>query len=170
MARVEKSIEVEAPVRPVYNQWTQFEDFPNFMEGVHEVRQLDDKRIEWHASVGGHDKVWQAEIQEQVPDQRIIWRSTTGDENAGVVRFDSLSPDRTRVHLEMSYDPEGFIESVGDKLGVMSRRVEGDLKRFKELMEDRGSATGGWRGEIKNDQAPGGHTMGQPATNRPPDR
>lgn len=161
MARVMKAIEVDVPVRTAYNQWTQFEEFPRFMEGVHEVRQVDDKRLHWRAKVGGKEAEWDAEIQEQVPDEKVIWRATSGSENAGIVTFDPLGAERTRVHLEMSYDPEGFVENVGDMLGFMSRRVEGDLERFKDFIESRGSETGAWRGEIENPDAPGGHTRGK---------
>ncbi|MGE0228168.1 MAG: SRPBCC family protein [Dehalococcoidia bacterium] len=160
MARVEKNIEVAVPVRTAYNQWTQFEEFPRFMEGVKEVRQMDDRHLHWRAEIGGREEEWDAEIQEQVPDQKVIWRNTSGRTNAGMVMFDQLSPDRTRVHLEMSYEPEGAVESVGDALGFVSRRVEGDLERFKEFIESHGTETGAWREEIDNPDAPGGHTRG----------
>lgn len=166
MARVEKAIEVEVPVRAAYNQWTQFEEFPNFMDGVHEVQQLDERRLHWRARVGTKEEEWDAEIREQVPDEKIIWRNTSGSENAGMVTFENLGANKTRVHLEMSYDPEGFVENLGDKLGMMSRRVEGDLKRFKEFVETRGIETGAWRGELENPNVPGGHTRGARA-NRP---
>src|SRR6185295_6746577 len=126
MAKIEKSIEVDVPVTVAYNQWTQFEEFPNFMDGVEEVQQLDDRRLHWCATIGGKREEWDAEIREQLPDQRIIWRNTSGAENAGMVTFDALDPGKTRVHLEMSYDPEGFVESVGDALGFVTRRVQGD--------------------------------------------
>ncbi|MPZ98485.1 MAG: cyclase [Dehalococcoidia bacterium] len=160
MARVEKDIVVNVPLSTAYNQWTQFEEFPQFMEGVHEVRQLDEKRLQWRAEIAGKDQQWEAVIREQVPDQRIIWNSTTGAENAGMVTFDPVDPQQTRVHLEMSYDPEGAIESAGDALGFVTRRVEADLQRFKDFIEERGVATGAWRGEIENPDAPGGHTQG----------
>jgi uncharacterized membrane protein len=160
VARVEKNIEVAVPVRTAYNQWTQFEEFPQFMEGIKEVQQLDDRRLHWRAEIGGHEEEWDAEIQEQVPDEKVIWRNTSGRTNAGMVKFDPIAADRTRVHLEMSYEPEGAVESIGDALGFVSRRVEGDLERFKEFIESRGSETGGWRGEVDNDNAPGGHTQG----------
>ena len=108
METIEKSIEVEAPLSAVYNQWTQFEEFPRFMEGVESVQQMGDRRLHWCATVAGKKKEWDAEIREQVPDEKIIWNSTSGDENAGMVKFDSLGADKTRVHLEMSYDPEGL--------------------------------------------------------------
>lgn len=163
MARVQKSVEVEVPVSTAYNQWTQFEEFPSFMEGVVSVTQLDDRRLKWTAEVGGHEKSWEAEIQEQVPDQKIIWRSLDGDDNAGVVTFEPLGPDSSRIHLEMSYDPNGFVENVGDALGFMSRRVEGDLKRFKEFIENRGSETGAFRETLENSSVPGGFTRGEAA-------
>ena len=148
MAQIEKSIEVNVPVRTAYNQWTQFEQFPQFMEGVEEVRQLDDKRLNWRASIAGKTEEWQAEIVEQTPDKVVAWRSTTGAENGGRVSFASAGADATRITLRLDYDPEGMVESVGDKLGFVSRRVEGDLERFKEFIEGRGSETGAWRGEI----------------------
>ncbi len=149
MASITKSIEVHVPVRTAYNQWTQFEQFPQFMEGVKEVRQVDDTHLLWHAEVGGMDQEWEAEITEQTPDQRIAWYSVSGSENAGVVTFHYISPDVTRVTLQMDYDPEGLLETIGDVLGFMSRRVQGDLERFKEFIEARGSETGGWRGQVR---------------------
>ena len=155
MARVARTIDVDVPVRTAYNKWTQFEEFPRFMEGVEEVRQLDNRRLHWRAKIGGKQQEWDAEIREQVPDQTIIWANTSGKENAGVVRFDQLGPNSTRVHLEMSYDPEGVIENVGDALGFVGRRVEGDLQRFKDFIESRGAETGAWRGELENPSVPG---------------
>jgi uncharacterized membrane protein len=148
MANIEKSIEVNLPVRTAYNQWTQFEEFPQFMEGVEEVRQLDDKRLHWRASIAGKTEEWHAEIVEQTPDMVVAWRSTTGAENAGRVSFAPAGMNATRVTLRLDYDPEGIVESAGDKLGFVSRRVEGDLERFKEFIESRGAETGAWRGEI----------------------
>jgi uncharacterized membrane protein len=148
MATIEKSIDVNVPVRPAYNQWTQFEEFPRFMEGVEHVRQLDDKRLHWKATVGGKTKEWDAEITEQRPDERIAWRSRGGANNAGVVTFHRLSDSTTRVMLQLEYDPEGVVENVGDAVGVVSARVKGDLERFKEFIESRGRETGAWRGEI----------------------
>ena len=150
MARIEESIDVDVPVTTAYNQWTQFEEFPQFMEGVESVEQMGDKRLHWCAKVAGKTEEWDAEISEQIPDKRVAWRSTTGAENAGVVTFHFLESDKTRVTLQMDYDPEGFVETVGDKLGFVSRRVEGDLGRFKEYIEERGAESGGWRGEIKH--------------------
>lgn len=148
MARVEKEIEVNVPVRTAYNQWTQFEDFPHFMEGVEEVHQLDDRRLHWRARVGGRDEEWEAEIVDQVPDRRIAWRATTGAENAGAVLFEPVGDSRTKVTLRLKYEPAGVTEKVGDLLGLVSNRVEGDLERFKNFIEERGRASGGWRGEI----------------------
>ena len=150
MERIEKSIEVACPVRTVYNQWTQFEEFPRFMAGVKEVKQLDDTHLHWHAEIWGKDKEWDAEITEQVPDQCIAWRSTSGDApNAGMVRFEPLSADRTRVRLTMDYEPQGAVENLGDALGVLSARVESTVKDFKKFIESRGAETGGWRGEVR---------------------
>jgi uncharacterized membrane protein len=148
--RIEKSVQVNCPVDVVYNQWTQFEDFPQFMAGVKEVKQIDDTHVRWHAEIWGKDKEWDAEITEQVPDQHIAWRSISGDApNAGAVRFEPLSNDSTRVHLTMEYEPEGAMESIGDALGAMDRRVQSTVDDFKEFIESRGRATGAWRGEVK---------------------
>ena len=148
MAQAVEAIDVEVPVRTAYNQWTQFEEFPQFMEGVEEVQQLDDKRLHWRASIAGKTEEWHAEIVEQTPDMVVAWRSTTGAENAGRVSFAPAGMNATRVTLRLDYDPEGIVESAGDKLGFVSRRVEGDLERFKEFIESRGAETGAWRGEI----------------------
>jgi uncharacterized membrane protein len=152
MAHVEKALEVNVPVRTAYNQWTQFEEFPRFMEGVREVRQLDDKRLRWRAEVAGKDEEWEATITEQIPDQLIAWRSTSGAENSGAVSFRAIDPNRTQVTARIGYDPAGIVETVGDKLGFMERRVAADLDRFKEFIESRGAATGAWRGEIHEGQ------------------
>lgn len=150
MSTITKSIDVHVPVQTAYNQWTQFEEFPRFMEGVREVRQLDDKRLHWRAEVGGKEVEWDATITEQVPDQRIAWQSTNGKDNAGIVTFEQISNDASRINIQMSYDPEGVIENVGDALGAVSHRVEGDLERFKEFIEARGKETGAWRGTIRS--------------------
>jgi uncharacterized membrane protein len=148
MATIEKSIEVNVPVHTAYNQWTQFEEFPMFMEGVKQVRQLDDKRLYWHADVAGKDLTWNSEIVEQVPDKRIGWRSTSGARNDGIVTFHPSGADKTRVTLRLDYEPQGAVENVGSAVGVVDRRVEGDLKRFRDFIESRGQESGGWRGEI----------------------
>jgi uncharacterized membrane protein len=148
MKTIEKSIEVSQPVHVVYNQWTQFEEFPRFMDGVKEVRQLDEKRLHWRADVGGKLEEWDAEIFEQIPDQRIAWRSIGGAKNSGLVTFTPLSPNETKVSLSLHYDPESATEKFGSALGVVNARVSGDLKRFKDFIEERGAATGAWRGEI----------------------
>jgi uncharacterized membrane protein len=149
MSNIEQSVDVNVPVHVAYNQWTQFEEFPRFMEGVEEIRQLDDKRLHWRAKVGGKEKEWDAVITEQIPDQRIAWKNTTGAKNAGVVTFHHISDKTTRVMLQLEYDPEGIIENVGDAVGVVSSRVKGDLERFKEFIERRGSETGAWRGKVE---------------------
>jgi uncharacterized membrane protein len=149
MTDVTKTIDVNVPVRAAYNQWTQFEDFPKFMDGVESVTQLDAQHLHWKARIVGRDEDWNAEIQEQIPDQLISWASTTGKRNAGKVRFEPLDGQRTRVELEMSYDPEGFVENVGEMLGAVTRQVSADLARFKEYVEARGSAPEGWRGAIE---------------------
>ena len=150
MERIEKTVVVHQPVRTVYNQWTQFEEFPRFMAGVKEVKQLDDTHVHWHAEIWGKDKEWDAEITEQVPDQCISWRSISGDaRNAGTVRFEPISRDETRVRLTMEYEPQGAVENVGDALGVLSGRVQNTVEDFKKFIESRGAETGGWRGEVR---------------------
>jgi len=151
MSSVEKSVEVEVPVREAYNQWTQFEEFPNFMEGVERVEQVDDTHLHWKAEIAGDELEWDAEITEQTPDQRVAWKSTNGATNSGVVTFHRLDEGKTKVSLQMDYEPEGAKEKIGDLVGVLDRRVQGDLDRFKELIESRGTASGAWRGEVKQD-------------------
>jgi carbon monoxide dehydrogenase subunit G len=146
--RVERSIEVDVPVRTAYDQWTQFEDFPHFMGGVKDVHQHDDQRLHWTAEIAGVRREWEAVILEQVPDQKIAWAAAEGATNAGAVRFEAAGPMSTTVHLTLEYEPEGVVEQVGDKLGLVERQVNADLKRFKELVEAEGYATGAWRGSI----------------------
>ena len=148
MSTIEESIEVRVPLHTAYNQWTQFKEFPRFMEGVERIDQLDDTRLHWVAEVGGKTQEWDAVITEQRPDERVAWRNTTGATNAGVVTFHRISDDTTRVMVQMEYEPEGFVESVGDALGLAKRRTKGDLERFKEFIESRGAETGAWRGEV----------------------
>ena len=145
MTTVERSIEVDVPITTAYNQWTQFEEFPRFMEGVESVQQLDDARLHWRAEIAGREKEWTARITEQIPDERIAWTNTTGAPNAGVVTFHRLSDTTTRIMLQLEYAPQGVVEHVGDLLGVVSRRVAGDLQRFKEFIEARSQETGAWR-------------------------
>ena len=145
---IESSIEVAVPASVAYNQWTQFEEFPQFMDGVEEVRQLDDTRLHWVASVGGRRAEWDAKILEQHPDRQISWISEDGKQNRGTVTFESLGDDRTLVHLSLGYQAEGFVEAVGSAAGLDRRRIEGDLARFKELIEGRGTPTGAWREDI----------------------
>ena len=146
MSTIEKSIEVNVPVRTAYNQWTQFEEFPLFMEGVKEVHQLDDTHLHWKAEIAGQDTEWDAEIIEQTPDARIAWTSRSGAVNGGLVTFHRLSDVTSKVMLQLAYEPQGVVEHVGDALGVVSARVQGDLERFKTFIEQRGRETGAWRG------------------------
>jgi uncharacterized membrane protein len=145
---IEASIEVDVPVSTAYNQWTQFEEFPRFMQGVEEVRQLDDTRLHWVASVGGRKAEWDAKILEQHPDRQISWISEDGKKTRGTVTFEPLGDSRTRVHLSMGYQADGFVEALGSAAGLDRRRVEGDLERFKELIESRGTESGAWREDI----------------------
>ena len=148
---IERSIEVHVPVRVAYNQFTQFEDFPHFMQDVEEIRQLDDTTVRWKANVAGSEREWDADITEQEPDQRIAWRSRGDTEHAGVVTFHRIGEDQTRVMLQMDVEPSDWVEKVGDALNVMERRVEKDLESFKEFIEERGRETGAWRGEVDQD-------------------
>lgn len=149
MSTIEKSIDVQVPVRTAYDQWTQFEEFPRFMEGIERVDQIDDTRLHFVARIGGRTKEWDAEITEQTPDQRIAWRDVAGAPNAGVVTFHRIDPEKTRVMLQLEYDPQGIVENVGDAIGVVSSRVTGDLERFRDFIEARGRETGAWRGEVR---------------------
>ena len=151
MGNIEQSIDVDVPVRTAYDQWTQFEEFPRFMEGVEEVRQLDDTHTHWRTKVAGREKEFDAEITEQTPDQRIAWTSETGAEHAGVVTFHRIDDNKTRIMLQLDYEPDGIAEKAGDALGLVQRRVKGDLERFKKLIESRGPGgeSGAWRGEVE---------------------
>jgi uncharacterized membrane protein len=148
MSTTEKSIDIDLPISTVYNQWTQFEDFPQFMDGVESVTQLDDTRLHWVADIAGTREEWDAEIVDQEPDRRIAWRAITGTKNDGVVTFEPLGPEATRVTLDIDVEPQGLKEQIGEKLGFVSKQVEGDLKRFKEFVESRGVETGAWRGQV----------------------
>ena len=153
MGGVTKSVDVAVPVRTAYNQWTQFEEFPRFMEGVQEVRQVSDTMTHWRTEIGGVKREFDAEITEQLPDERVAWTSTEGTRQAGVVTFHRLDADHTRVTAQIEFEPDGVVEKAGDLLGVVDRRVKGDMERFKEFIEGRGGAeTGAWRGEVDRPQ------------------
>jgi uncharacterized membrane protein len=159
VSTIEKSIEVGVPVRTVYDQWTQFESFPRFMEGVESVRQLDDTHLHWKAEIAGVSREWDAEVVDQTPDERVTWRSTDGTTNAGTVSFAAAGPG-TRVTLRLEFEPEGIVEKAGDALNVVDRRAEGDLERFKEFIESRGTETGAWRGDVRPGDAGGAANPG----------
>lgn len=149
MPSVEESVEVDVPVSTAYDQWTQFEEFPSYMDGVEAVTQLDDTHLHWVASVGGHQEEWDAEITEQIPDERIAWKATDGKGNAGVVTFHRLDDTRTKIMLQLDWESEGMVEKLGAMLGQDDRKVKGDLERFKELIETRGTESGAWRGTVE---------------------
>ena len=153
--KVEKQVMVNVPVSTVYNQWTQFEEFPHFMGGVKSVKQLGDNRLEWVAELGGVRRQWEARIVEQVPDQKIAWAATEGATNAGAVSFEDVGGGQTSVRLTLEYEPEGMVEKVGDKLNVVEKQAEADLQKFKEFIEAEGYATGAWRGSINEGAATG---------------
>jgi uncharacterized membrane protein len=155
MSKIEESIEVKVPVRVAYDQWTQFEEFPRFMDGVESVEHFDDTKLHWIAKVGGIRKEWDAEITQQEPDQRVAWKSTSGAENGGAVNFHRLDDRLTRITLTMDVEPEGVVEKVGDAAGVPARMVSGDLERFKEYIERRSEASGAWRGTVKQTDVSG---------------
>ena len=150
MAQIHKTVEVDVPVSTAYNQWTQFEEFPAFMDGVDEVRQLDDTHLRWVASVAGSRNEWKAEITDQKPDQRVAWRSIEGKPNSGVVSFEPLGEKRTKVIVDMEFAPDGLAEKVGSAVGADDRRVEADLGRFKQMIESRRVESGEWRGKVSD--------------------
>lgn len=150
MSTHEHSITIDRPVRMVYNQWTQFESFPRFMEGVESIRQISPTRTHWVTKAAGATREFDAEITEQKPDDRIAWKTVDGPTHAGVVTFHRIDSDTTRIMLQMDLEPEGIVETAGDKLGVVGHRLEGDLKRFKEFMESQSTEEGGWRGEVEH--------------------
>ena len=150
MSQVEESIEVGVPVSTAYNQWTQFEEFPKFMETVDEIRQVDDTTLHWVVSAAGHREEFDAVITEQIPDTRIAWTTTEGPKHAGVVDFHRLSDDRTQLMVVMDTEADSLAEKAADAVGLVKRRVRGDLERFKEMIESRGEETGAWRGEVGN--------------------
>jgi uncharacterized membrane protein len=148
MAELKESIDVNVPVSTAYNQWTQFEEFPQFMDNVESVTQLDDTHLRWIAEIGGKREEWKAEITHQEPDRVIAWRALEGRENSGRVDFESIGPDRTRIEVTMTWEPEGLAEAAADKLGLSDKAVRVDLERFKQLIESRGVESGAWRGEV----------------------
>ena len=152
MSTIEQSIEVAVPVSTAYNQWTQFEAFPQFMEGIDEVRQLDDQRLLWVAEIAGKRHEWEARITEQQPDERVAWRSDDGKTNAGVVTFHRIDDAKTRIMVQMDWEPEGVVEKVGGTLGFDQRRLKSDLERFRDLIESSGKESGAWRGEVAQDE------------------
>jgi uncharacterized membrane protein len=148
MGGVTESVDVAVPVRTAYNQWTQFEEFPRFMAGVQEVRQVSDTLTHWKTEIGGVEREFDAKITEQIPDERVAWTSTGGVRQAGVVTFHRLDDTHSRVTAQMEFEPQGAVEQAADKLGAVTHRVKGDLKRFKEFIESRGAESGAWRGEV----------------------
>jgi uncharacterized membrane protein len=145
---IDETIEVNVPVSTAYNQWTQFEEFPLFMQGVEHVEQRDDTRLHWVASVAGRTAEWDAKILEQHRDRQISWISEDGKKTRGTVTFEPLGEQRTLIRLSMSYKPEGPAEQLGSAAGLDAARIRGDLERFKELIESRGAESGAWRGEV----------------------
>ncbi|MDP9023267.1 MAG: SRPBCC family protein [Actinomycetota bacterium] len=148
---IEQSTEVNVPVRTAYNQWTQFEEFPRFMRGVEEVRQIDDTTLHWKAQIAGVEREWTAKITEQTPDQRIAWEAIGETTHAGAVTFHKVDEDTTRVMLQLQIEPDDFAEKAADALHLTDQRTKGDLQRFKEFIETRGEETGAWRGEVPQD-------------------
>ncbi|MCZ2821734.1 SRPBCC family protein [Modestobacter sp. VKM Ac-2977] len=148
MANVEKSIDVDVPIRQAYDQWTQFETFPQFMNGVERITQLDERHTHWVTKIGGVEREFDAEITEQHPDERVAWKSTDGKSHAGVVTFHKISDTTTRVMVQIDWEPEGVVEKVGAAVGVDDRQISADVKKFKEFIESRGTETGAWRGDV----------------------
>lgn len=173
MTTIEKSVDVHAPVRTAYNQWTQFESFPRFMEGVERITQETPTRTHWRTAIGGVVREFDAEITEQHPDERIAWRTVDGPPHSGVVTFHRIDDRTTRVHLQMEYSPQSLTEKAGAALGVVTTRVQGDLNRFKEFIEERGGETGQWRGDVarpaqRDDQPGAGARGGNSGSSIPP--
>ncbi len=148
MSRFEHTIDVDVPVNVAYDQWTQFESFPSFMDGVQSVQQIDDRTLAWTAKIAGQERSWTAIITDQTPDERIAWKAIDGADNAGAVLFDAIDEGSCRITLRMDVEPDGLVETAGDALGFLERRTREDLERFKAFIEERGSATGAWEGEI----------------------
>jgi uncharacterized membrane protein len=148
VASITKSVDVHVPIEKAYNQWTQFETFPQFMGGVDEIKQLDDRHLHWKVTVGGQHREFDAEVTEQHPEERVAWRSIDGKTHAGVVTFHKLAPDETRVTVQMEWQPEGIAEKAGSVVGIDDRQVSSDLDKFKEFIENRSKETGAWRGDI----------------------
>jgi uncharacterized membrane protein len=152
MPKIQESIEVQVPVQQAYNQWTQFEDFPKFMEGIQSVQQLDDTHVHWVAEIRGGTREWTTEITEQQPDEKVAWKTIDGEvKNDGVVSFEQIAGGQTRIDVQMDVEGESTAEDVaGDLLGVVKRQVHGDLERFKQLIESRDEATGAYRGKVQD--------------------
>lgn len=148
MSTIEQSIEVSVPVRTAYDQWTQFETFPEFMEGVDRIDQVSETMTHWVTSIGGVHREFDAKITEQNPDERVAWTTVEEPHQAGVVTFHRISDGTTKVMVQMDFEPEGIVETAGDKLGLVKHRVKGDLDRFKDFIEKQGTATGQWRGDV----------------------
>ena len=163
MSTITKTIEVGVPVRTAYDQWTQFEEFPRFMEAVKRVEQLDDKHLQWTANIGGIERKWRAEIVEQEPDRRVAWQSTEGAKNAGVVSFEPRGESRTHVTLELDVEPSDPVEKVGDALGFVERQAQEDLEHFKSFIESRRQPTGSWRGEVRDGEVEADHASDREA-------
>jgi uncharacterized membrane protein len=153
MSTTTASVDVNRPIDVVYNQWTQFESFPEFMEGVERIEQRDDTHLHWVIKVGGITREFDATVTEQHPEERVAWKSDSGPDHAGVVTFHRLDDEKTRVTTQMDVDPEGFVENVADKLGILKARVSSDLERFKKFIESRPGETGGWRGDVSRPDA-----------------
>ncbi|MDT5006810.1 MAG: hypothetical protein QOJ24_3986 [Mycobacterium sp.] len=153
MSTTTASVDVNRPIDVVYNQWTQFESFPEFMEGVERIEQRDDTHLHWVIKVGGITREFDATVTEQHPEERVAWKSDSGPDHAGVVTFHRLDDEKTRVTTQMDVDPEGFVENVADKLGILKSRVSGDLERFKKFIESRPGETGAWRGDVSRPDA-----------------
>lgn len=148
MASVTESIDVNVPVRTAYDQWTQFESFPHFMDGVKSIQQLDDTHLHWVAEVNGKTEEWDATVTEQIPDERVAWKSVSGQPNSGVVTFHRLGEDQTKVTVQLDWEPSGVTEKLGSALGFDDRQIKQDLENFKRFIEERGAPTGAWRGEV----------------------
>ena len=154
MASVQESVDVDVPIRVAYDQWTQFESFPEFMGGVERITQTDDTHTHWVTNIDGVKREFDAKITEQLPDERVAWKSLGGPKHAGVVTFHRLDDAKTRVMIQIDWEPQGVVEKAGAALGFDDRQVKADAKRFKEFIESRGTETGAWRGDISRPDQP----------------
>ncbi len=149
MTQIIETIDVDVPVTTAYNQWTQFEEFPRFLKHIESITQKNDTMLHWKVNVGGQVREFDAEIAEQHPDERVAWNSTGGEvDHAGVVTFHKLDDSKSRVTVQIDWEPESLLEKIGAAAGAGNRAVKNALEDFKKYIESQGSADGAWRGDV----------------------